>query len=257
LRRPFTEAIWYWLYLSNWSWFAYGILPGIGHLWSLAVEEQFYIAWPWAAVRARPTTLGWLSVGIVLGSLATRAALHALRFPDLWLYSATVCRADALAMGALVALALRSKAWRPRLARGLAPVGVASTAALGALLVVTHGMNRDNPLIQVWGYSLLGISCAALVALAARPETPAWQQSSVLRFFGKYSYGIYLAHPPIKHVAHHVYGAELDAMMASRPIATDATFIGAITLAAVGVALVSRFALEEPALRWKDRLAPR
>jgi peptidoglycan/LPS O-acetylase OafA/YrhL len=257
LQRPFAEAVWYWLYLSNWSWFAYGILPGVGHLWSLAVEEQFYVVWPWVAVRARPATLARVCVAVVVGSLVTRAVLHGLHFPDLWLYSATVCRADALAMGALVALALRSEVWRPRLARGLAPAGVLSVLALGVLTVVTHGMNRNNPLIQIWGYSLIGVGSAVLVALAARPEAPRWQQNGVLRFLGKYSYGIYLAHPPIKHVVHHFYGARLDAMMQARPIATDAAFIGGVTVAAIGLALASWFALEKPALRLKDRLAPR
>lgn len=257
LRRPFAEAVWYWVYLSNWSWFAFGILPGLGHVWSLAVEEQFYVVWPWVALRVTPRTLARISVAVVIGSLVTRGVLHARHFPDLWLYSATVCRADALAMGALVALASRSEVWRPRLARALAPAGLFAVVALGALAVVTHGMNRNNPLIQIWGYSLIGLGSAVLVALAARPEAPRWQQSRALRFFGKYSYAIYLAHPPIKHVVHHVFGAKLDAMLETRPIATDAAFIGAITVAAVGVALASWLVLEGPALRWKDRLAPR
>ena len=257
LQRPFAEAIWYWLYLSNGSWFAYGILPGLGHVWSLAVEEQFYVVWPWVAVRARPATLARICVGVVVGSLAARGVLHALRFPDLWLYSATLCRADALAMGALVALALRSDTWRPRLTRALRPVGFLSGVALAVLTAITHGMNRNNPLIQIWGYSLIGVGSAVLVALAARPDTPRWQRNATLRFFGKFSYGIYLVHPPLKHIVHHFHGAKLDAMMEVRPILTDVAFIGAISVATIGVALLTWITLERPALRLKERLAPR
>ena len=257
LQRPFTETVWYWLYLSNGSWFAYGILPGMGHVWSLAVEEQFYVVWPWVAVRTRPATLARICVVIVVGSLAVRGVLHALHFPDLWLYSATLCRADALAMGALVALAVRSETWRPRLARALRPVGALSAIALAALMVVTHGMNRNNPLMQIWGYSLIAVGSAVLVARAARPDTPSWLRFGALRIFGKYSYGIYLVHPPLKHVVHHFYGPKLDAMMEARPIVTDLAFIGAISAATIGVALLTWVALEKPALRLKERLAPR
>jgi len=260
LQRPSFETLWYWLYLSNWSWLAYGILPGVGHLWSLAVEEQFYIVWPWVAVRTRPKTLAWICVAVVIGSLCTRSALHRLHFSDLWLYSATICRADALAMGALVALAFRSELWRARLARALLPVGVSTVVALVALMLLTHGMNRNNPLIQTWGYSLIGIGSAVLVALAARPGSSRLADSALgkaLRFFGKYSYGIYLAHPPLKHIAFHFYGPRLQASVEARPIFTDAAFIGVISAVTVVVALVTWSGLEKPLLGLKDRLAPR
>jgi len=254
LQRPAGEVVWYWLLLSNWSWLAYGILPGIGHLWSLAVEEQFYVVWPWVALRVRPRTLAWVCVAIVVGSLATRGVLHAAHVPDLWLYSATVCRADALAMGALVALAVRSDAWRARLARALRPVGVGALLALAALMAITHGLNRNNPLIQTWGYSLIAILSAALVAAAARPGAPALR---VLGFFGKYSYAIYLVHPPLKHLAHHLLHAQLDVRMAAHPIATDAAFIVAISAASIAIALATWAVIERPALSLKERFAPR
>ncbi len=257
LQRPLSETVWYWLYLSNWSWLFYGVLPGVGHLWSLAVEEQFYIVWPWVSVRTRPKTLAWICVAVVLGSLGARSILHFLRFSDLWLYSATISRADALAMGALVALAIRSEGWRPRLARALRPAFVFSMVALLSLMALTHGMNRNNPLVQTWGYSLIGIGSAVLVAVAARPDARRRRSSKVLRFFGKYSYGIYLLHPPLKHAAYHFFRPNLEAMLEARPITTDVAFISAVTVATIAVALVSWFALEKPLLGLKDRLAPR
>ncbi len=257
LRRPVSESVWYWVYLSNWSWLHYGILPGIGHLWSLAVEEQFYVVWPWVAVFTRPRTLARICVAVVVLSLASRAVLHRLHVSDLWLYSATICRADALAMGALVALAFRSEVWRPRLLRALGPSAIIAALALLVLMVITHGMNRNNPLIQTWGYSLIGILSAALVAVAAREDTPPIFDNRIFRFFGKYSYGIYLVHPPIKHAAHYFHGPRLEAMAVTRPITTDVAFIAAITTLATGAALVSWYGLEKPLLSLKNRVAPR
>ena len=258
LGRPLREVVWYAVYLSNWSWLVYGILPGIGHLWSLAVEEQFYLVWPWAARRG-PRVLAWISLGVVIGSLVVRGVLHRLHYDDLWLYSATVCRADALAMGALVAIALRSDEWRPRLLRLVKPAFAAASLLLLALMAVTHGLNRNNPLMQIWGYSLIAIGSSALVAMAAETAGPPSPRlhSRVLRFFGKYSYGMYLVHPPLKHVALYFQRAPLDAAVAARPIVADAAFIAAISCATIVVALLTWRFIERPLLGLKDRLAPR
>lgn len=257
LQRPISESIWYWLYLSNWSTLAFGILPGLGHLWSLAVEEQFYVVWPWVAVGTRPKTLAWICVAVVVGSLAARGIFVRLHFSDLWLYLSTVSRADALAMGALVALAFRSEVWRPRLVRALRPVGLFSVVALAVLMVVTHGMNRNNPLIQTWGYSLVAVASAVFVAVAAREGASRRRGSKALRFFGKYSYCIYVVHAPIKHAVYSLFRPKLEAMLEVRPIVTDVAFIGALTAVAVAVSLVSWFGLEKPLVGLKDRLAPR
>jgi peptidoglycan/LPS O-acetylase OafA/YrhL len=226
-------------------------------LWSLAVEEQFYIGWPWVAARTRPRTLAVVCVLIVVGALVSRAVLHWLKFPDPWLYSATTSRADALAMGGLIALAFRSDVWRARLERALRPAGVLSLIALAALMVVTHGMNRNNPLVQIWGYSFIAVGSTVLVAVAARPNAPRWLDNGPLRFFGKYSYGIYIAHAPLKQAMLYFFGAKLDAMLAERALVTDLAFIVVVTLASVTVSLVSWVAMERPLLSLKDRLAPR
>ena len=257
LKRPVSETVWYWLYLSNWSCLAYGLLPGLGHLWSLAVEEQFYIAWPWVVVRTRRATLAWICVAIVVGSLAARVVLHGLHVSDYWLYASTICRADALAMGALVALAIRSEVWRPRLVRALGPLGAFAMIALLALMALTHGMNRNNSLIQIWGYSMIGIGGAVLVAMAARPDASRWFHNRPLRFFGKYSYGIYMVHAPMKPALLYFFGDALEPMLEAHPIATDVAFIGAVTLATLGIALLLWTGVEKPLLSLKERLAPR
>jgi peptidoglycan/LPS O-acetylase OafA/YrhL len=257
LARSFEEVIWYWLYLSNWSVLMWGILPGLGHVWSLAVEEQFYLIWPWVVGRASRRTFAWICVLVTIAALVFRIVLHARHFPDLWLYSSTVTRMDALAIGALVALAFRSETWRPRLERVILPLSIVVTMLLLALMAKTHGMNRNNPLVQIYGYSLIAILSAALVALAAAPRAPRVLSNRVLRFFGRYSYAIYLLHPPLKHIAYETWQETLERKLAESPVPTDALFIGALTVVTIPLALLSWHVLEKRALRLKDRWFPR
>ncbi len=94
LPRPFSESIWYFVYLSNWSWLFYGGLPGLGHVWSLAVEEQFYTLWPWVVLGSRPRALAGICIALVVVAFGARLGLHLAHRPDLWIYSTTVTRAS-------------------------------------------------------------------------------------------------------------------------------------------------------------------
>lgn len=257
LRRSFGEVVWYWMYLSNWSTLAWGVLPGLGHVWSLAVEEQFYLVWPWIAGRVSDRVFAWVCIATAVLSLASRVVLHRFGFDDHWLYSSTIARIDALAIGALVALAVRSDTWRPKLARALRPAGVAVAIALAVLAVVTHGINRNNPLMQIYGYSILAIGCALFVAYAARPDPPRWLAHPVLRFFGKYSYGIYVIHLPVKVALVAWQKPFIEAAQAARPVVVDLAFEAVVGAVSIGLALLSWVALERPLLRLKDRFAPR
>jgi peptidoglycan/LPS O-acetylase OafA/YrhL len=257
LTVPARQAPWYWLYLSNWSDIAYGFLPALGHTWSLAVEEQFYVVWPWVVAATRPRSLAWVCLGVCVASFAARVLMVAEHFSGRWLYASTLSRADALAMGALVALAVRSETWRPRLSRMLGPVAIATALALGGLVLATHGLNRLNPAVEVYGYTITAIGGAVLVAVMARPDRPASRADRVLGFFGKYSYALYVLHMPIKYFAVSLGGERLASWISGRSIAADLAFVAATGLASLLVSLVSWAALERPFLRLKDRLVPR
>ena len=260
LHVPASHGVWYWLYLSNWSDLAYGALPGIGHFWSLAVEEQFYLLWPALAMKLRTRAFAIACAGLVVGALAARIAMQAADLPAAWLYGSTISRVDALALGALVALALRSETWRPRLARALVPAGAVAAVGLAIVVARTHGLERLNPTVQTYAYSMLGILfAAAIAAIALDPDRPAARALSwrPLRLLGRYSYAMYVLHFPIKIAVLHVWGARVAAMSAEHPVATDIGFVAALTPVALAAAVVSYYAVERPFLRLKDRWAPR
>lgn len=256
LARPFKEVVWYWLFLSNWSVLPYGLLPGLGHLWSLAVEEQFYVAWPWVVWRTSPRVFAWICVVIVGVSIAARVAFRVYDFDWMWNYSSTLTRMDALAIGALLALGLRSDAWRPRVLASLRPVAIACGVVLLGTVVWTKGFDRFDLLVQIYGYTVLAIASAVVVASATLPTAPRLLLHPVLRFFGKYSYAIYLFHMPLRHIALYVWKARIDAMLDQRQLLTDVAFITVVTAVTVLSSLVSWRVLEQPALALKDRLAP-
>ena len=250
-------------YLQNWSALVLGTPPGFGHLWSLAVEEQFYLLWPLLIARTSLRGSAVACVVIIAASFVGRVLMHATHLDPGWLYASTAARADALAVGALLALLLRSPAARPRLIRALPWAGAASALALAALLLHTHGLNRVNPLMQVYGYTIIAVLAGMATVRAAlqAPRAPGRSGgrilTRVLMFFGKYSYGIYVVHMPIKVAALTLLAGALQRQSALHPFSVDLIFVAAGTMASVALALVSWRFIERPFLSLKDRIAAR
>jgi peptidoglycan/LPS O-acetylase OafA/YrhL len=262
LRAPFDRAIWYWLYLSNWTDITPGQwLPGLGHFWSLAVEEQFYLVWPWLVFGLGKRALVRTCLVIAIGALVTRIALVAVHVPPSSIYSWTITRADALVIGALAALAVRSALWRTLLARLGRPVTVGLLLVLGMIVLVTHGANRNNPLMQTVGYSVIALLSALLVVKAAiapqRSDARAPRLMEFMAYLGRRGYALYVVHLPLKVVARHFWGPQIQRVGDRWPVSTDVVLVLVVSAVSVVIAQVTWVALELPFLSLKDRLAPR
>ena len=259
--KPGTQG-WLWTYLGNVLFAREGgfeASPYTGHFWSLAVEEQFYLAWPlvvWVLPRRR---LALVCLGLVAGAFALRLGIHRTTFNATAAYVLTPARMDALALGALVAVAAREPSWWPRVRRGAPWLLAASAAAVAAVWVHQGGLFGGDPVVQVWAFGPLAAGFAALVVLTVDPAPSSRLSRTLsrpwLRGAGKYSYGLYVLHYPIflGLEAAGLTSLALSGATGSR-LAGVLAFAAVAGLATFAAALLSWNLLEKPFLRWKDRV---
>lgn len=200
---------WFWTHTVNWliafeGVTDYAVQSGFGALWSLSIEEQFYVLWPFIVAVLSRRSLGRLAIGVVIAGLVFRIGLAWLGAPMAVLYNATLTRLDPLAIGALLAVLARegglARYWE-RLA--LAVCGV----AVLALIIVAMAQFSRHPAELVFAATVPAVAVAwGMVLLHSLVRRGRWQQAMVsqpLRTLGKYSYAIYLLQAKVIHVLTH------------------------------------------------------
>ena len=255
-----TEQLGLWFYAVNWVNWARGTQVFVSdsfeanHFWSLAAEEQFYLAWPAIVWVLSTRTLSALSLAIVVASFVAKAVIG----PGDELLM--VFRADGLVLGALLATQVRDPEARRRLEQLSRPVLALGALALLALFVVRGGLLRDDPWMARGGTSLAAVTCAAAVVESVRAPAESLVgralRARILAFLGRYSYGIYVLH----WAFHPLFDRWFFQLVPREPTgvaAIDGFFVtGVKSAAAIGAAVVVHHALEAPLLRLKDRFAP-
>lgn len=221
-------------------------LAGLGHLWSLSIEEQFYFVWPLLLALFFGLRRNIVMVTSVLCVAIAGIALHraALWNSSGWgdAYYRTDVRIDALLIGALLA-SLWVRNLTPR--RGLGP---AAWIALGVVFICTLSARANEGFWSGFGFTVVALATAVIILAAVDSN---W---SVNRFLslppmvavGRVSYGIYLWHFPVFWAVGRWGRAWPDAVRVSVGFGLTALFT-----------VLSWNLLEKPIMRWgRNRLVP-
>ncbi len=228
-----------------------------GHFWTLCIEEQFYLVWPaivwW--VRSRRALLQ-LCLGVVVLVPIVRlwyAYAHPAGVAAGTLYVGTFFRIDSILLGAAIALWLRGPATDVGTTRRAASITAVAAPALflAGYLFTGRYHGPTTRFVGVCGFTLIAITCGALLLLAIDPST--WLtrvlQRRPLLFLGRLSYGLYVFHfIPLGLVA--------KAYLRLQPYHIQLTVQPLTFAALVGVAWLSFRFYESPFLRLKSVLAP-
>lgn len=234
-------------------------LNPIGHLWTLGLEEQFYLLWPLLVYRCRNRRR--LLVGALLAcgaTLALRILLWSHGVGQPIISNCTPCRLDGLLLGSSLALSLNGGLLaqaRARLVQLALPLCLGALATILLIGVARNTWAYEDPAVYTVGYTLLDIFFAMLILVSLQPHTRLGSVLSLpaLRGVGRYSYGLYVYHLPIAYWltaplrkifdAHHtkLFGVLISAVV--------------VTTTSLLVAVCSYHLFEKRFLGWK-RLFP-
>jgi len=252
-----TEAA-FWLFLTNFVQLPDQLARTVGHFWSLAIEEQFYLMWPLVVLfttRQQARRIAFLTV--ILSPIARFVALQA-GVSGGSVYHFTPFRLDGLATGAFIALSMRDPEARAAL-RKLSTIGGIAAAVVAAVLF--GPVHIPEPLSLrldfTIGFSSLCIGFGSLLTrvVLAEPGSRLCRMLSrpVLVTLGTYSYAMYLVHVPLLRVVSKLAVPPEWPPSQEWPLLWVLGYTAVLSLLTLGAALVSWQLIEKPFLALKRR----
>jgi peptidoglycan/LPS O-acetylase OafA/YrhL len=218
--------------------------------WSLAVEEQFYLAIPFVIRKIRNTSLAVTLTLLVIGAAMLRLLLrHTLTHGDFACYVLMPCRMDALGLGVLSAyLVRRPEFWKELMARQNQLWWAVVILFAGVGFMTSRNYAQMSLPMTTWGYSWLALFYTCVLLGAVSSSTGTWHRvlcNPLLTRLGTLAYCSYLLHYPLIQTGRRVFHV----LLPSHPSA--AFLCGALSAVALTLvlAMLSWHFLEKPMLR--------
>ncbi len=244
----------------------------LDHLWSLSVEEQFYLVWPFLLLLASRRTMPYVAMGLILAGPLLRAGAAAVWPPDtsfqfmqevpLPVYVLTTSHLDAFAFGALINfINYKPRGWHLWLTLAVAFVlgglvnGIsvipeqwgATSLVLGWPLFLPDGHQ------YVWGYSIVDFFWFQIIcAIVHGGAIKRFFTINILDWMGKRSYSTYIFHFPLLALTVPLWNRSMNLL--GDQLGTLAFSVAFVPLA-LGVAALSYRFIEMPMLKFKDHFA--
>jgi len=232
----------------------FGIRVQYGVLWSLAVEEHFYLLWPFLVRVLSKTSIAVCAGLIVFGVPVLRALTFSLGYTAGPGYTWLV--ADGLALGALLAVLIRIASQERRAAKYFSSICISASLVLliaGRSFGVPHASTITGEALRPTALNLFFAGCLAIVLLIGTGPYRFLVRWRILGFFGRISYGLYLIHMLAFDFVDTMFAKYLPQFTLQADfVFVSIRFLLAAGLA-VGIAFLSREYFEEWFLQFKHR----
>jgi len=235
------------LMAGNWIYLLYGLPHSVAiPLWTVSIEEQFYLSWPLALRKATPQRIAVIAAALLLVAhglrawmVITGASINAMEY-------STFTRLDPIALGILVALVADRL---PEFSRGQRWMLLTSGITVCILAYAIGTLHHDVKL-STWplaaSHSLTAIASVSLL-LAVLGSTHPFFRNKPLIYLGKISYGLYVIHEFAHLIAKQVFSA-------ASPLQVVVQSCLSLALTILMAAASYRW-LESPFLRLKEHFA--
>lgn len=223
-----------------------------GLLWSLAVEEHFYLLWPAVVKALSRRILAWVAAGAYLFVIVFR--FYAVARGGLWWGAYTWLSADGLALGALLAVFVRSaQGTRTNLLR---IAGLAAAIAAFAVMLARFVPAWADVAIKAAAVNLAAFVAVAMIVWLGTGSRPQLVRSRLLSFYGYISYGLYLVHLLVVSFYDDV-AVLLVPRLAVTTLPLAFLRFPVVLVISTGIAYLSRHTFEEYFLSLRDRFPGR
>lgn len=239
LAAPYVAG--YLLLTGNWVYAIYGVPSSVAiPLWSVSIEEQFYLLWPMAVRKASRQAMMWIAFSLLVVSSCVRVLLVHAGTPASAIEYNTFVRLDPIALGILLALFLGYRL--PRLST-LARFALFSMGAATWVVVARYAVLNSREIgaaSAIFGHPAIAISSLAM--LVAILGSNSLLNNPALVYLGKISYGLYVIHEFGLLAAEKAMGGHMD---------VKSTAVG--LLLTIALAAASYRWIETPFLSLKKR----